>query len=431
MAAARQGTPLSPRSKALSVKIALAHYSSRSDISGVTTWLIGFCRALVEAGHQVVVHLHHFGEDPQQGSILPRLHRLDIETTSINRTGTLEVDIRHTLRFLNQVQPDLFLPQCLHAHFLAAAHAGLQGLPWVFTMHSDDPDYWCVAEATTPEAHGGRSVCVSQFLAQELDQRVPRAAPQVIPCGINIPAGRASFSGQPFRVVYSGRMVYRQKCVDQVVETLIAACTASNRIEAELIGDGPARAGCEQLVSQAGLADRISFLGCVPPEEVSQLLQRSQAILLMSDFEGLPLALLEAMASGVVPVVRSISSGIPELVHHELTGLLVSNNPSAAADALLGLSQNPALWQHCSCNARALAQARYSSAQCFQKWLGLIEQHRGCPRPHYPLSIRNLSQSLPLRDRRFYSQYPHRPSRWSRLHPRRLMSRLRQMARRS
>jgi colanic acid/amylovoran biosynthesis glycosyltransferase len=69
------------------------------------------------------------------------------------------------LQFLNQVQPDLFLPQCLHAHYVAAAHAGRQGLPWIFTMHSDDPDYWCVAEALTPETHDGSSVCVSQFLA--------------------------------------------------------------------------------------------------------------------------------------------------------------------------------------------------------------------------------------------------------------------------
>jgi hypothetical protein len=67
----------------------------------------------------------------------------------------------HTLQFLNKVQPVLSLPQCLHAHYVAAAHAGRQGLPWIFTMHSDDPDYWCVAEALTPETHSGSSACLS------------------------------------------------------------------------------------------------------------------------------------------------------------------------------------------------------------------------------------------------------------------------------
>ncbi len=410
------------------MKIALAHYSGSSDISGVTTWLIGLCGRLVKAGHHVVMHLHHFGDDPQQASILPSLHRLGIETHVVIRSGSLEDDIRHTLHFLNQVKPDLFLPQCLHAHYLAAAHAGQQGLPWIFTMHSDDPDYWCIAEAITPEAHGGSSVCVSEFLDQQLRQQVPAVSPQVIPCGVDIPTAHARFSDQPFRVVFSGRMVSRQKCINQVVKALITACRVASRIEADLIGDGPERAVCDQLVRQAGFADRIRFLGRVPPEQVQPLLQRSQAILLMSDFEGLPVALLEAMASGVVPVVRGIASGIPELVHHEQTGLLVPNDPTTAAAALVRLSSDPALWHHCSSNARALVHARYSADHCFQLWLALIQMHRGSQPPQFPLASTNLRQALPLGDRRFLSQYPSPPSPWSRLHPRRVAGRLRQMA---
>lgn len=103
--------------------IALAHYSGSADISGVTTWLIGFCERVVQAGHEVVMHLHHFGDDPQQCSILPSLQRLSIETHAVRRTGSLEADTRHTLQFLNQVQPDLSLPHCLHAHYVAAAYA--------------------------------------------------------------------------------------------------------------------------------------------------------------------------------------------------------------------------------------------------------------------------------------------------------------------
>jgi colanic acid/amylovoran biosynthesis glycosyltransferase len=83
------------------------------------------------------------------------------------------------------------------------------------------------------------------------------------------------------------------------------------------------RFACQQLVHHAGLADSIQFLGRVCAEQVQPLRQCSQSILLMSDFEGLPLALLEAIAIEVVPVVRVIESGIPDLVHHERTGMLV------------------------------------------------------------------------------------------------------------
>lgn len=387
------------------MKIALAHYSASSDISGVTTWLIAFCERLVQAGHEVVMHLHHYGDDPHQGSILPSLQSLGIETHAVCRTGILEADTCQTLQFLNQVQPELFLPQCLHAHYVAAAHAGRQGLPWFFAMHSDDPNYWCVAEALTPETHGGRSVCVSQFLAKQLRQRLAATKPQVISYGITLPRGQVSFSAQPFRVVYSGRLVEPQKCIAQVVLTFIHACRASSHIEAHLIGEGPARASCEQLVSQAGLADRIHFQGRVPPEQLQPLLECCQAILLMSDFEGLPVALLEAMAAGVVPVARAIESGIPELVHNEHTGLLVSNDPAEAAAALVRLSREPGLWQRCSTHSRALVEAGYGADQCFERWLGVIQQTQGAATVQFPMNTAKISRVIPKGDQRFQAQY--------------------------
>lgn len=300
-------------------------------------------------------------------------------------------------------------------------HAGRQDLPWIFTMHSDDPDYWCVAEALTPETHGGSSVCVSQFLAQQLRQRLPATNPQVIPYGITLPKTQASFSDQPFRVVYSGRMVERQKCIQKVVRTLIHACRASSQIEALLIGDGPERAACQRLVQQAGLTDRIHFLGRVSPNQVLPLLLRSQAILLMSEFEGLPVALLEAMAAGVVPVVREIESGIPELVHHEGTGLLVGNDPSEAASALVRLSLDPSLWQRCSCQSRALIESGYDADLCFERWLGIGQHHLGFTRPTYPIDTTDLHHLLPVTDSCFQITYPSRRSQWCQSNLKRLL----------
>jgi colanic acid/amylovoran biosynthesis glycosyltransferase len=295
-------------------------------------------------------------------------------------------------------------------------------------MHSVATDAWCVAEALTPETHGGSSVCVSQFLAQQLRQRLPATSPQVIPYGVTLPTAQASFSDQPFRVVYSGRLVEHQKCIHQVVYTLIHACRTSSQIEAHFIGDGPTRAACEHLVHQAGLTDRIHFHGRVLPDQVQAFLLRSQAILLMSDFEGLPVALLEAMACGVVPVVRSIPSGIPELVHHESTGLLVANDSEEAAAALLRLSNEPDLWQHCSVQCRSLVENGYSSDHSFDRWERLIQQQNGSTRIQFPISKANLRQLLPLDDQRFQSHYRQPQSLFSKLHPRRILGRLRRIA---
>lgn len=294
-------------------------------------------------------------------------------------------------------------------------------------MHSDDPDYWCVAEALTPEKNCGASVCVSNYLGDALQSRIPISSPTIIPYGIKPPPAQTRFSDQPFRVVYSGRLVQHQKCIHQVVRTLIHACHACAQIEADLIGDGPERQACQRQVHQAGLTDRIRFLGRLPPEKVSPLLQQSQAILLMSAFEGLPLALLEAMACGVVPVVRTMASGIPELVHHEHTGLLVANAPRHAAAALLRLQRNPHLWQHCSSSARRLVASSYNVQDGHGRWLQLIERQQTAPRPArplFPLASSNLRASLPLTDRRLRKYYPPPSDPWLRLHPRRAARRL-------
>jgi len=187
-------------------------------------------------------------------------------------------------------------------------------------------------------------------------------------------------------VVYSGRLWEHQKRASLVVESLIRACQRSEAITATLIGDGYSRGACEQQVRDAGLGDRISFSGRLPFAGVQQILLQSQAILLMSDFEGLPVALLEAMAAGVVPVVRSIPSGIPEVVRQGDTGLLVGDDPDQAAAAIRALAEDPALWQRCSVASRLLVEERFSSDHCHRQWLALVHELQATAKPTYPIA---------------------------------------------
>ena len=245
-------------------------------------------------------------------------------------TAFANANTRQTLHYLNLVQPDLYLPQCLHAHYVVAAHAGRKGPVAA-------PAFACCQPAGDPLRHHA-----ADGPGQLLGSTVPRGLQR--------------------------SLVERQKCMQHVVHTLIHACRVRSQIEAHLIVDGTARAACEQLVRQAGMADLIHFHGRVPPESVQLLLQRSLAILLICGFEGLPVALLEAMAAGVVPVVRAIESGIPELVLHQRIGLLVENDPVEAAAALLRLSHTPTFWQQCSTQARELVQAGYGAGKSFERW---------------------------------------------------------------
>jgi glycosyltransferase involved in cell wall biosynthesis len=287
---------------------------------------------------------------------------------------TIGYDVQKTLRFLEEVRPTIFLPQCLPAHCLAASIAGRHGLPWAFTVHSDDPDYWAQLREVTPFRSRGRTVCVSEHIASLVLSHKLDPCPAVIPYGVDVSSRVDTYRGGAFHVVYVGRLVERQKRMSLVIASLIQACREHPAIQATVIGDGPERQMCERAATEAGLRARITFIGRIPPEQMKEHLTQAHACLLMSDFEGLPLALLESMAMGVVPVARAIDSGIPELVRHERTGLLVDERPASAARALARLAADRELWRRCAQEARQLIIERYSEDLSYGRWTALIQE---------------------------------------------------------
>lgn len=120
-----------------------------------------------------------------------------------------------------------------------------------------------------------------------------------------------------------------------------------------LIGDGPERAGAENLARDLGVFEKVSFLGKL--ENFVEILQQSDLFLLPSESESFGLAALEAMSCGV-PVIASNTQGIPELVNHGKDGFLsdVGNVEEMAANSLK-LLNNPKLWSSFSKAARETA----------------------------------------------------------------------------
>lgn len=157
-----------------------------------------------------------------------------------------------------------------------------------------------------------------------------------------------------------------------VIDAMSRACGLSERVECVVLGDGPQRADAEQQVASHGLQSRIRFLGRLGAAQVRRELADCQAILMMSDYEGLPVALLEAMALGVVPVVRKISGGIPEIVHSYQTGLLVSADPAEAAEALVRLAADSELWTRCATGARERVSDQFNQAACWDRWSAVL-----------------------------------------------------------
>lgn len=119
--------------------------------------------------------------------------------------------------------------------------------------------------------------------------------------------------------------------------TLVRAVAAEPDLPlVTVLGDGPDRGVAEAELDRHGIAGRIEFLGDV--DDPAPFLDRAQVFVLSTLSEGLPMAVLEAMAAGL-PVVASAVGGIPEVVAHGETGMLVfPRDPLSLAAALKELT---------------------------------------------------------------------------------------------
>jgi glycosyltransferase involved in cell wall biosynthesis len=127
--------------------------------------------------------------------------------------------------------------------------------------------------------------------------------------------------------------------------------------ELDLIGDGPELADRRKQADQLGLSGRVHFHGYL--SDPAPMLRRAHIFVLSSLSEAFPRSVLEAMRAGL-PVVASDVGGVAESVTHGVSGLLLpARNPSALAEALANLLDDPALRGAMGRSARAVYENRF------------------------------------------------------------------------
>jgi glycosyltransferase involved in cell wall biosynthesis len=112
----------------------------------------------------------------------------------------------------------------------------------------------------------------------------------------------------------------KQKTLDRWVKAAALISDLDRPVRFLLVGDGPERARVERHVAELGLNPQFIFAGLV--QDVWPFLSAMDVFMQSSDFEGLPLAVLEAMAAGL-PVVATDVGGVKEAVVHEQTGFVI------------------------------------------------------------------------------------------------------------
>jgi glycosyltransferase involved in cell wall biosynthesis len=266
----------------------------------------------------------------------------------------------------------------VHVHFanvatavaLLAAHLGERdGLSWSFTMHGptelDDVTLYALAE----KVRAARFVaCISDYARAQLMRLVEPGhwgKLEIVHMGVDPeewrPADREAREGR-LCVLSVGRL-HPDKGQELLVEAMAGLREAGVDAELVVVGGGPRRAALEQAARRLGVQDRVRFAGPVGQDRIRELYAAADVFCLTSFAEGVPVVLMEAMATGL-PVVATQIMGIPELVRDGETGVLVPPSRSAPlVDALAALARDPHERRRLGAAARAKVAADYDVRQ--------------------------------------------------------------------
>ncbi|WAC89724.1 glycosyltransferase family 4 protein [Mycobacterium sp. Aquia_213] len=244
--------------------------------------------------------------------------------------------------------------------------ARLRGVPTIVHGHTTYFFSWLdelprpVGRAVRLALRADYSVVLGEFHVKEscASLGVDESRTRVLYNPVVVPALAPSpRTEQPLRAVALGRLGENKGSYDLVRAIGMLPNDIRDDLRVTLAGDGDVDE-VRELVRGSGLEDTIAVVGWVGPDERDRLLAESAIFLLPSYSEGLPMAVLEAMASGVVPVTTAVGA-IPEVVTDGVNGVLISpGEPEQLAAALQSLIVDAEL-------RNRLAAAAYTRAKEF------------------------------------------------------------------
>lgn len=299
------------------------------DVGGAETIVSDLCAALTKAGHVAAI------------AAAPG----DLAVPSGVQKYQLPMIARSPLRIPEAVRAvrgaiEAFRPTVIHVHNpgvglvtrLAAALA--HNAPILCTIHGLPPEDYRIA-ALILRASRTSVVSCGPGVTRMLRQVGVRNSTEIVN-GVHPPM-RSSKDGSMRESLLAGRggplFVSVGRLVPQKNMSLLVHAWAKTESGTLVVaGDGPERQGLESLAHALGVADRIRWLG--RRNDVESILIAADAFVLSSHWEGLPLALMEAMSAGL-PVVATDVIGVRELINDGVDGLLIEDDDAKSLSAAL------------------------------------------------------------------------------------------------
>ena len=181
------------------------------------------------------------------------------------------------------------------------------------------------------------------------------------------------------RLVSISRLV-EKKGIEYGIRAVAKLAKTKPNLEYNIVGDGLLKPKLQELIQELNVGNLVKLLGWKQKTEVIDILNNSHILLAPSitakngDREGIPVALMEAMAMGL-PVISSLHSGIPELVTDGISGFLIPERDVEGIAAKLNfLIEHPEMWSQMGKAGRAIVEANYDINKLNHRLLEIYQE---------------------------------------------------------
>ncbi|HAC62864.1 MAG TPA: glycosyl transferase family 1 [Cyanothece sp. UBA12306] len=372
------------------MKVTFCAYDFPNRVGGPSSWLPRLLPGLKKRGIESKVLFLTTGEIEKCQSI-QLVKQLGFEhKVQVWHTYT-EQRVRWILEQLKEDPPDVFIPNLMVPAFYASRWLKKAGIPTIGVMHSDDDFHYGLLDQFvfgSPQYQLSGFVCVSHFLEQTVKKMGSTSTViRCIPYGAPLPPSTTQKPPDNLRIAYVGSLKEEQKRISEVAKAFCRVVKEIPKTEAVFYGNGSASSTVEKIIAEQGENLPIELAGRIDSDKIQEYLLQCHVIVLLSDYEGLPIALMEAMACGVVPVCLRIRSGIPELIEDGVTGLLVDDRGDKFVEAIRRLREDLTLWEKLSQGTRGKIEAEYSSEVGADLWAKFIQELHENSQSHGKIKI--------------------------------------------
>jgi glycosyltransferase involved in cell wall biosynthesis len=321
--------------------------------------------------------------------LTPELRALGVPVTELDQHNAYDIPaLLGLVRYIRRHHIDIVHTHLLAADIMGRVAGALTGRPVVSTIHNNRTDLdeeprrrqWM--ERWSARLLGRRLVVVSELLREEIAHWFGLPPDRVITIANGVDterfrrdssfdraAMRRALTGGDYPLITNVARLVPQKAQHHLLEAARIALATCPDLRFVLLGDGPLRGELEAQAAALGIADQVIFTGFRP--DVADILAASDVFVLSSLWEGMPVALLEAMAAGCTAVSTDVG-GVGQVLQHEQTGLLVPpGDPPALAAALVRCCTDPAAARRLAAAGQTWVAQDYGMQAWCRKWQNL------------------------------------------------------------